>query len=40
LLDALGPDLAQAFLAVRKAEWEAMQNLSLADEVNLLLERY
>ncbi|NEQ28406.1 MAG: glutamine synthetase, partial [Microcoleus sp. SIO2G3] len=40
LLDALGSDLAQAFLAVRKAEWKAMQNMELADEVKLLLERY
>lgn len=40
LLNALGPDLSQAFLAVRKAEWEALQHLSLEEEVNLLLERY
>src|SRR5919199_50038 len=40
LLDALGPELAQAYLAVRKAEWEAMKDLDLAEEVKLLLERY
>jgi glutamine synthetase len=40
LLDALGPELAQAYLAVRKAEWEAMKDLDLAEEVTLLLERY
>ncbi len=40
LLDALGPELAQAYLAVRKAEWEAMKDLELAEEVTLLLERY
>lgn len=40
LLNALGPELAQAYLAVRKAEWEAMQDLELAAEVRLLLERY
>jgi glutamine synthetase len=40
LLDALGPALAKAYIAVRKAEWEAMQDASLADEVARLLERY
>ena len=40
LLDALGPELAQAYLAVRKAEWEAMKDLELEAEVKLLLERY
>ncbi|NJR58433.1 MAG: glutamine synthetase [Cyanobacteria bacterium CRU_2_1] len=40
LLTALGSDLAQAFLAVRTAEWEAMKAFSLEEEVKLLLERY
>ncbi len=40
LLGALGPELAQAYLAVRNTEWEALRNLELADEVKLLLERY
>ena len=40
LLEALGPELARSFLAVRRAEWEAMQDLSLEEEVRLLLERY
>lgn len=40
LLDALGPDLARAFLAVRRAEWEALRSARLDDEVQLLLERY
>lgn len=40
LLDALGTELAQAYLAVRKAEWEAMKDFSLEEEVKLLLERY
>ena len=39
LLSALGPQLAQVFLAVRKAEWEALQDLELEEEVKLLLER-
>lgn len=40
LLEALGPALAKAYIAVRSAEWEAMQDASLADEVARLLERY
>lgn len=40
LQDALGPALAKAYIAVRRAEWEAMQGYSLDDEVALLLERY
>lgn len=40
LLNALGPQLAQAFLAVRKAEWEALKDLELEEEVKLLLESY
>lgn len=40
LLTAMGADLAQAFLAVRRAEWEHLKNSTLADEVKLLLERY
>jgi glutamine synthetase len=40
LRDALGPQLFQSFTAVRRAEWEAMKDLSHEDEVALLLERY
>jgi glutamine synthetase len=40
LLDTLGPGLATAYLAVRRAEAEALGGLSLADEVRMLLERY
>jgi glutamine synthetase len=40
LLDALGPDLARAYEAVRLAEWSALGGLDLAAEVPLLLERY
>jgi glutamine synthetase len=32
--------LAKAFLAVRQAEWEALKDLPLEEEVKLLLERY
>ncbi|UBF27506.1 glutamine synthetase family protein [Kovacikia minuta CCNUW1] len=40
LLDALGPDLAQAYLAVRRTEWEALKDAELSEEVSLLLDRY
>jgi glutamine synthetase len=40
LLEALGAELATAYLAVRKAEWEAMKHWKLEEEVQLLLERY
>ncbi|MEM7770512.1 MAG: glutamine synthetase family protein [Cyanobacteria bacterium P01_A01_bin.37] len=40
LLDALGSDLAQAFLAVRNAEWNAMKDFDLQQEVALLINRY
>lgn len=40
LLNALNPQLSQAFLAVRQAEWQAMKDWDLATEVKLLLERY
>ncbi len=36
----LGAELTRAFLAVRRAEWEALKGAQLADEVALLLERY
>lgn len=40
LQSALGDDLSRAFLAVRRAEWSAMQEISLEAEAKLLLERY
>jgi len=40
LLEALGEDLARSFTAVRQAEWEALKDMSLEDEVNLLVEKY
>jgi glutamine synthetase len=40
LLDSLGPARARAYLAVKLMEWEALRDLSLADEVELLAERY
>lgn len=40
LLNSLGPGLAQAYVAVRKAEWQALKDIDLSEEVKLLLERY
>ncbi|PMR77412.1 glutamine synthetase family protein [Billgrantia endophytica] len=40
LLEALGPALAHAFIAVRKAEWGALKNVSFEEETRLLLEKY
>jgi glutamine synthetase len=40
LIDSLGPARARAYLAVKLMEWEALRGLSLADEVELLAERY
>lgn len=40
LRNALGLDLARSFLAIRRAEWEALKDLPLNEEVKLLLERY
>ncbi|MDJ0796297.1 MAG: glutamine synthetase family protein [Calothrix sp. MO_167.B12] len=40
LKNALGPHLAQAFIAVRQAEWLAMKDMSVEEEVEILLSRY
>lgn len=40
LLSALGTERAKTFLAVRQAEWMALKDLSLPEEVRLLAERY
>lgn len=40
LLNALNPELSQAFLAVRQAEWEAMKDWELEQEVKTLWGRY
>lgn len=40
LLTALGTERADTYLAVRRAEWQALQGLSLQEEVTLLAERY
>jgi glutamine synthetase len=40
LLAALGEARAQTYLAVRRAEWDALKDATLEDEVALLLGRY
>ena len=40
LLDALGPDLARSYMAVRQNEWDNLKDLTLEEEVALLAERY
>ncbi|MBD2157393.1 glutamine synthetase family protein [Leptolyngbya sp. FACHB-16] len=40
LLEALGAPLAQAFLAVRQAEWQTLKEASLEEEVKLLVDKY
>ena len=40
LLEALGPELARSYLAVRQHEWDNLKDLNLQEEVELLVERY
>jgi len=40
LLNAMGPDLARSYLAVRQNEWDNLKDLSLEEEVALLAQRY
>ncbi|HEV8584653.1 MAG TPA: glutamine synthetase family protein [Methylomirabilota bacterium] len=40
LVESLGSARARAYMAVKRMEWEALRDLSLADEVALLAERY
>ena len=40
LCRSLGPARARAYLAVKRMEWNALRDLSLADEVRMLAERY
>jgi glutamine synthetase len=40
LQKALGTELSQAYLAVRKAEWEALKDFSLEQEIKLLMDKY
>jgi glutamine synthetase len=40
ILNALGVDLSKSYLAVKKAEYEALKKLPSGKEVSLLLEKY
>ncbi|MGB3510028.1 MAG: glutamine synthetase family protein [Microcoleaceae cyanobacterium] len=40
LKNALGSELAQAFIGVRRAEWEAMKDMDIEEEVKILVSRY
>ncbi|MGB9936133.1 MAG: glutamine synthetase family protein [Methanobacterium sp.] len=40
MLNAIGSDLSKAYIAVKKAERDAMQHLTLEEEVKLLLDKY
>ena len=40
LLEAMGPELARSYLAVRQHEWNNHKDLNLQEEVELLVERY
>jgi glutamine synthetase len=40
LCESLGSARVRAYLAVKRMEWEALRDLSLADEVAMLAERY
>jgi len=40
LLDAMGVELAKSYTAVRHHEWDYLKDLKLAEEVELLVERY
>ena len=40
VMRALGNELARAYIGVKNAEWDALENLTLEEEVQLLLEKY
>jgi len=40
LLQSLGEALATSFIAVRQSEWEKLKDMSLEEEVQMLVERY
>ena len=40
LLEALGPELARSYMAVRQHEWDSLKDLKLEEEVAMLVERY
>ena len=40
LLEAMGSELARSYIAVRQHEWDNLKDLNLAEEVDMLVERY
>ena len=40
LLEAMGAELARSYIAVRQHEWDNLKDLKLAEEVDMLVERY
>jgi len=40
LLKTMGEDLSRAYLAVKRAEWKTMAELTIAQERQILLERF
>lgn len=40
LLEAMGPELAKSYMAVRQHEWDNLKDLKLEEEVAMLVERY
>ena len=40
ILEAMGAELAKSYIAVRQHEWDNLKDLKLAEEVDLLVERY
>jgi len=40
IMRALGNELARAYIGVKNAEWDALKDLTLDEEVQLLLEKY
>ncbi|MGZ7070043.1 MAG: hypothetical protein ACXVHN_04435 [Methanobacterium sp.] len=40
ILESMGKNLSKAYLAVKKAELDALENLKLEEEVKLLVDKY
>jgi glutamine synthetase len=40
LLEAMGPEFAKSYIAVRQHEWDNLKGLNLEEEVEMLVERY
>ena len=40
LLTAMGTELSKAYIEIKKAEFKALRNLELEEEVQILLDKY